>query len=236
MTRTPAGLAALVFAALAASLAPAFGQGDPALGEPLFRPCNACHMIGDGAVHRVGPHLNGIVGRGIGIAPGYAFSDDLATAGAEGAIWTDETLDRFLAGPREYFPGTRMVFRGIRSDTDRAHLIAYMLAQGGPAATPGEATADTPPDIAVDPEVAAILAIAGDVPYGEYLSSECTACHRDAGGADIPSIRGLAPSVFIAGIVAYRNGTREHQVMNTVSRRLGDEEIAALAAYFASAD
>lgn len=91
-------------------------------------------------------------------------------------------------------------------------------------------------DVAVDPEVAAILAIAGDVPYGEYLSSECTACHQPDGGSDIPSIRGLAPSVFIAGLVAYRNGTREHQVMNMVSRRLGDEEIAALAAYFASAE
>ena len=43
------------------------------------------------------------------------------------------------------------------------------------------------------------------------------------GCGDIPSVRGLAPSVFIAGMVAYRSGTREHQVMNTVSRRLGDE-------------
>ena len=232
MTRARAGLAALAFSALAASTSPAVGQGDPAQGETLFRPCRACHMIGEGAVHRVGPHLNGLVGRTIGAEPGYAFSEDLVTAGAEGGRWTDAALDRFLADPRGYYPGTRMVFRGIRSDQDRADLIAYMLAEGGPAAPEG-----TPPaEVALDPEVEAILAIAGDVPYGEYLSSECTACHRPEGGSDIPSIRGLAPSVFIAGIVAYRNGTREHQVMNTVSRRLGDEEIAALAAYFASAD
>lgn len=231
MTPARAGLAAFALAMLAASASPAVGQGDPARGEDLYRPCRACHMIGEGAVHRVGPQLNGLVGRAIGAAPGYEFSDDLAAAGAEGAVWDTATLDRFLAGPRDYFPGTRMVFRGIRSEQDRTDLIAYMLAEGGPA----EAGA-APAEVAVDPEVAAIVALAGDVPYGEYLSSECTACHLSQGGSDIPSIRGLAPSAFIAGMVAYRNGSREHQVMNMVSRRLGDEEIAALAAYFAAAE
>jgi len=189
-------------------------------------------MIGEGAVNRVGPHLNGIVGRSIGALAGYEFSDVLAQAGAEGRVWDAGALDRFLAGPRDYFPGTRMVFRGIRSDEDRAHLIAYMLEAGGVA---GDVLAE-PDSSAVDPEVAAILEIEADLPYGEFLANECTACHRDAGGGDIPSVRGLAPSVFIAGMVAYRSGTREHQVMNTVSRRLGDEEIAALAAYFATAE
>jgi cytochrome c len=183
-------------------------------------------------VHRVGPHLNGLIGRAIWAEPGYEFSGVLADAGAEGATWTEGALDRFLADPREYFPGTRMVFRSIRSEEERAHLIAYMLSTGG-AAEDGT----TPiADVAPSPEIAGIVAIEGDIPYGEYLSAECTACHRDSGGEDIPSIRGLAPSVFITGIVAYRNGTREHQVMNTVTRRLGDEEIAALAAYFASAE
>jgi len=225
-------LAALALAALAA-VPPALAEGDPALGERLFRPCATCHMIGEGAVHRVGPQLNGLVGRAIGLTPGYEFSDDLVEAGSEGATWTQGALDRFLAGPRDYFPGTRMVFRGIRAEADRAHLIAYMLEAGGAAETDAAAPQD---EAAVDPEIAAILAIEGDVAYGEYLSSECTACHRATGGEDIPSIRGLAPSVFITGIVAYRNGTRQHQVMNTVTRRLGDEEIAALAAWFASAD
>ncbi|MFY9246811.1 MAG: cytochrome C [Roseicyclus sp.] len=186
-------------------------------------------MIGDGVVHRVGPHLNGIIDRVIGAVPGYDFSDDLANAGAEGRVWDADALDRFLAAPRDYFPRTRMVFRGIRDEQDRLDLIAYMLAEGGRS---DSAVMDAA-NIAVDPEIAAILAIAGDVPYGEYLSSECTACHRDSGGSDIPTIRGLAPSAFIAGMVDYRNGTREHQVMNTVARRLGDEELAALAAYFA---
>ncbi|MCT4682461.1 MAG: c-type cytochrome [Roseicyclus sp.] len=223
---------ALALAALAAASSPSLAEGDAAQGERLYRPCAACHMIGEGAVNRVGPHLNGVVGRPIGALAGYEFSDVLRDAGAEGQVWDAGALDRFLEAPRDYFPGTRMVFRGIRSEEDRADLIAYMLEAGGRA----EDVVADPDASAVDPEVAAILEIAGDVPYGEYLANECTACHRDEGGGDIPSIRGLAPSVFIAGMVAYRNGTREHQVMNTVSRRLGDEELAALAAYFSTVE
>ncbi|NKX45739.1 c-type cytochrome [Roseicyclus persicicus] len=232
MSRARAVTGALAFAALAAATSPALAEGDPARGETLFRPCRACHMVGEGAVHRVGPHLNGLVGRAIGAVAGYDFSDDLVEAGVDGLVWDEATLDRFLAGPREYFPGTAMVFRGIRSAEDRAHLVAYLREAGGPADGVA-AAADT---AAVDPEIAAILQIAGDVAYGEYLSNECTACHRAEGGEDIPTIRGLAPSVFVAGLVAYRNGSREHQVMNMVTRRLGDEEIAALAAYFQSAE
>ena len=227
-----ATIGALALASLAAAPSPSDAEGDAAQGERIYRPCAACHMIGEGAVNRVGPHLNGIVGRPIGALAGYEFSDVLRAAGAEGRVWDAGALDRFLEAPRDYFPGTRMVFRGIRSEEDRADLIAYMLEAGGRA----EDVVADPDASAVDPEVAAILEIAGDVPYGEYLANECTACHRDEGGGDIPSIRGLAPSVFIAGMVAYRNGTREHQVMNTVSRRLGDEELAALAAYFSTVE
>jgi len=217
--------------ALTALATPIAALADVVRGEALFRPCRACHMIGEGAVHRVGPDLNGLVGRRIGSAAGYEYSDDLTEAGAEGEIWTDETLDRFLAGPRAYFPGTNMVFRGITASEDRAALIAYLSAEGG---APDGAAQTGGTDI--DPEIATILEIEGDIAYGAYLSSECTACHRAAGGTDIPSIAGLAPSVFIAGLLSYRNGTRQHLVMNALAQRLGDEEIAALAAYFASAE
>lgn len=210
----------------------ALAEGDPERGEVLFRPCRACHMIGEGAVNRIGPQLNGLVGRTVGTAEGHDYSDPLLEAGAEGAIWSPEVLDRFLENPRRYLPGTSMVFRGVRGADDRVDLIAYLLDEGGHATEPAETSDDTGPS----PEIAAILEIDGDVAYGAYLSTECTACHRASGGEDIPSIAGLAPSVFIMGMADYRSGTREHQVMNMVTSRLGDEEIAALAAYFASTD
>lgn len=204
----------------------ASAAGDPERGEVLYRPCAACHMIGDGAINRVGPHLNGIVGRALGGAEGYRYSQALLDKSAEVGTWSETALDTFLANPRSFLPGTSMVFRGMNAAQDRQDLIAYLVEEGGGA----EAGEDTGPT----PEVAAILAIPGDVPYGQYLSSECTACHIGAGGEDIPSVRGLPPEVFIAGLAAYRSGERQHQVMNTLAARLGDEEIAALAAYFAS--
>jgi cytochrome c len=211
---------------LAGLSGPATAAGDPERGEALYRPCAACHMIGDGAIHRVGPHLNGIVGRTIGAAEGYDYSAALTEAGADGEAWDDFALDGFLANPRGYYPGTSMAFRGIRAADDRADLIAYMLEAGGSSEAP--ALAETGPS----PEVAAILEIEGDVAYGRFLSSECTACHIGEGGEGIPSIRGLPSAVFISGMTDYRSGARQHQVMNTLSARLGDEEIAALAAYF----
>ncbi len=69
-------------------------DGDPARGETLFRPCVACHMIGEGAVNRIGPHLNGLVGRRIGSNDGYDYSDPLVEAAAEEDIWSPEALNR----------------------------------------------------------------------------------------------------------------------------------------------
>ncbi|WP_195822310.1 c-type cytochrome [Roseobacter sp. MH60115] len=78
---------------------------------------------------------------------------------------------------------------------------------------------------------------AGDVEYGAYLAGECVTCHRPVGSAaGIPVITGLAASDFVAALQAYRCGTRRHAVMEMVARRLGDAEIAALAAYFGSLD
>ena len=164
----------------------------------------------------------------MGAAEGYRYSEAMQDAGSDGGVWDNTTLDYFLAAPRNYIDGTSMVFRGIRDANDRSDLIAYIGDAGG-----GLEGSDAP--VEVSPELAAILQIEGDHAYGAYLSSECTACHRD-GGEDIPAINGLPRDIFAAGLVAYRDGSREHQVMNTITARLGDEEIAALAAYFESAE
>ncbi|AZQ68209.1 c-type cytochrome [Silicimonas algicola] len=82
---------------------------------------------------------------------------------------------------------------------------------------------------------AAGAAETGDSEYGAYLSGECTTCHR-ADGADegIPPIVGWHEEAFVAALQAYRSKTRLHPVMNMVAGRLNDDEIEALAAYFAT--
>ncbi len=76
---------------------------------------------------------------------------------------------------------------------------------------------------------------AQDVEYGEYLSSQCTTCHQLSGKDNgIPAIVGWDAESFIAVIGSYKRKERENQAMQTIAASLGDEEIAALAAYFAT--
>ena len=80
---------------------------------------------------------------------------------------------------------------------------------------------------------AEVLAIEGDVAWGEYLSSECTTCHQSSGGDDgIPGIVGWPTEPFVTALHAYRGKHRDNPVMQLVTGRLSDDEIAALAAYF----
>ncbi|WP_416896396.1 MAG: c-type cytochrome [Minwuia sp.] len=76
--------------------------------------------------------------------------------------------------------------------------------------------------------------LAGDPAYGEYLSGECVACHQKSGAADgIPSIIGWDEISFVAVMLSYKQGGRENEVMQNVARSLDQEQIEALAAYFA---
>lgn len=100
--------------------------GDAAKGEKVFRKCKACHEVGDGASNKAGPVLNGILGRAAA-AGEYEYSDALKEkAEAEELVWTPETLDEFLTKPKAFVKGTKMTFAGIRKDTQRADLIAYL--------------------------------------------------------------------------------------------------------------
>lgn len=78
-------------------------------------------------------------------------------------------------------------------------------------------------------------AFGADVELGRYLGSECAACHAVGGvggAAGIPDISGWPPERFAATLGAFRSGERASDVMSAIARRLNDEEIAALAAYF----
>lgn len=75
---------------------------------------------------------------------------------------------------------------------------------------------------------------AGDAEYGEYLSAECVTCHQPSGANDgIPSIIGWDQNSFIAVLKSYKAKERANPAMQLVTSNLGDEEMAALAAYFA---
>ncbi|TCP42442.1 c-type cytochrome [Rhodovulum marinum] len=97
-----------------------------AAGEKVFRQCSSCHQIGENARHRVGPVLNGVVGRTVGQAEGFKYSPAIAKAAEEGMIWDHDTLDAYLESPRSVIAKGRMSFQGLRSEEDREAVIAYL--------------------------------------------------------------------------------------------------------------
>lgn len=100
--------------------------GDAEKGERVFRKCRACHDVGEGAKNKVGPILNGIVGRDIATVEGFDYSGALQELSAENGQWTPEALAEFLKKPRDYAKGTKMAFPGLRKDSERADVIAYL--------------------------------------------------------------------------------------------------------------
>ncbi len=226
--------AAAVFAATAATAADRLG--DVEKGAAIFaQQCRSCHEIGEGARNRVGPQLNGIFDRKAGTAAGATYSRNMVRMGSDGLHWTLATLDAYLANPRALVSGTRMSFRGLQDPADRADVIAFLreysaMPQNIPESAP--TARKTPPGI--DP---AVLDIKGDAEYGEYLAQECTTCHqRDGSDRGIPSITGWPEEDFVIAMHSYKVDLRPHPVMQMMAKRLSDEEIAALAAYFGTLD
>lgn len=122
-------LTAGVLAAAAAFACPALAQ-DAARGEEIYRQCRACHQIGDNARNLVGPQLNGIVGRKAGTVEGFKYSSQNVEAGAKGLVWTEEKLFEYLENPIKFMPGTRMAFAGIKGESQRRDIIAYLKQSG----------------------------------------------------------------------------------------------------------
>ena len=44
----------------------------------------------------------------------------------KGGEWTYEHLNTFLTSPKDYAPGNKMTFAGLKSADDRAAVIAYL--------------------------------------------------------------------------------------------------------------
>jgi cytochrome c len=209
--------------------------GNAEQGAKIFRKCSGCHQVGPDAKNRAGPHLNDVFDRRAGSIEGFDYSKAMERAHSDGLVWDIEHLDAYIENPRALVSGTRMSFRGVKDPQDRHDVMAYLRQfTANPQDIPESAPTAVAREVDLTPE---ILAIVGDLAYGEYLASECLTCHKRDGTDDgIPSIVQWYEEDFVIAMHAYKRKLRPQPVMQMMAGRLSDEEIAALAAYFAALD
>lgn len=106
--------------------ATALAEGNAENGETVFRKCRTCHDIGPKAKNKVGPHLNGIIGRKAATRDGYAYSPVFKALGAKGVVWDEETLLKYITKPSDMAPRSKMVFPGLSEEDDRKDLLEYL--------------------------------------------------------------------------------------------------------------
>jgi cytochrome c2 len=104
----------------------AWSPGDSAVNERVFAKCHACHSVEPGERRLPGPGLAGVLGRRAASAPGFEYSPAMVAAGERGLVWTRQSLDRFLADPQGYLPGTYMGSPGLRDPSERRAVIDYL--------------------------------------------------------------------------------------------------------------
>lgn len=92
-------------------------------GAGLVKQCQICHNTEEGKGPKIGPDLYNVVDRPVASAPGFNYS---AALKAKGGKWTFAELDKWLDDPKGYVKGTTMSFAGLKSESKRADLVAYL--------------------------------------------------------------------------------------------------------------
>src|SRR3990167_6214016 len=126
-----------------APIEPLLAAANVQQGEAVFKKCTSCHTIDKGGANRIGPNLYGIVGAPKSKHPGYNYSSAMEGKGGD---WSLDDLNVYLYSPRDFVPGTKMSFAGIKDDKERADLIAYLMKESdSPMPLPEVKEAAPPP-------------------------------------------------------------------------------------------
>jgi cytochrome subunit of sulfide dehydrogenase len=77
------------------------------------------------------------------------------------------------------------------------------------------------------------LASAADAPPG---ASSCSGCHPDRANVDtpVPRLIGQNPAAIVAAMQAFRSGARPATVMDRIAKGFNDDEIKAIATWYAA--
>lgn len=125
-------------AAAATPIAKLLASADAAKGEAVFKKCTSCHTGESGGANKVGPNLFDVVNRPIASHEGFSYSAGMKDFSKGASVhWDYDHLNYFLEAPKKHVPGTAMGFAGVKKETERADLIAYLRSlSANPAPLP----------------------------------------------------------------------------------------------------
>ena len=123
----------LVTSIVLATPAYALDGGDATKGEGVFKKCQSCHQIGEGAENKVGPMLNDLIGRTAGTVEDFKYGKSIVKAGEAGLVWTEEEIFAYLKDPKKYLrkklddkkAKSKMSFK-LKKEDERQNVIAYL--------------------------------------------------------------------------------------------------------------
>jgi cytochrome c len=96
---------------------------DVEAGKAAFKKCALCHTTEAGKSNKLGPTLFGVVGRKSAALGDYTYSEAMKKFDQ---TWDTKTLDAYLADPRAFVSGTKMISPGIKDEKERQDIIGYL--------------------------------------------------------------------------------------------------------------
>lgn len=156
-------------------LAERVAAANPDKGAKIAISCQACHSTTKGGGQKIGPELYNVVGRKVASLAAFNYSPAMA---ARKDHWSLNALDEFLTDPMKTVPGTAMAFPGVKSQSDRADLLAWLRLQADqPIDLPTVSTKASPATAEAtaseNPEMALLPAGKGR----EEVFYVCSVCH-----------------------------------------------------------
>ncbi len=196
-------------------------SADPADGEKVTKKCTACHSFDEGGANKVGPNLWNIVGRAVAGAEGYGYSEALTSKSDE--TWSYENLDAFLAKPKDWAPGTKMAYAGLKKVDDRAELIAYLRSlSNDPQPLPEPEAAEEEPAAEMETEAAEEVAAEAEsdgaeaaTEVAEATAGEAATETQEAAAPATGDGSGLGPMIAAADPAAGQKVSRKCKACHT---------------------
>jgi cytochrome c len=121
--RAASAIAVTVVLAVAHSTS-SFAAGDAGHGATVYHQCMICHSLDKNGI---GPSHRSVFGRAAASVANYNYS---AALKASNIVWSETTLDQWLANPQALVPGTKMMF-AVDNAQDRADVIAFLREKAG---------------------------------------------------------------------------------------------------------